>query len=57
MVAIIAILIVLIVIGSFLMLSPESIPEQVGEFGGPIFGAGLVGLIIFVILRMFGVIR
>ena len=56
MVAIIGFLIILIVGGAFLMLSPESVPQEVSEFGAPIFSAGLIGLIIYAILRAFHVI-
>lgn len=39
------------------MLSPESVPQQISEFGPSIFGAGLIGLIIYGILRFAGIIR
>jgi len=56
MIGIVAFLIILIVAGSFLILSPESVPNQISEFGTPILSAGLIGLIIIAVLKFFGIV-
>lgn len=54
---IIAFLIILIVGGAFLILSPESVPRQIADFGTSILSAGLIGLVIVAILKFFGIVQ